>query len=178
MVNHSEGVRRSTFCIFIWKLSWFLKIIYDYIFVNYYVKKTFTSQKSGEAIRSPGPPVAVTHVCISMFSYFENRKTTYFHVLCLNFRIETKIKTFFLISYFNLSKKTKWHFGYTDFIYFLLMSDSMQSPMLYGLLRAGMKFLRKRVLHYWHCALWGLELSISSSGHNLCKLLKFEKLQC
>ena len=49
-----------------------------------------------------------------MFSYFENRKTTYFDVFCLNFSTETKIKTLFLISYFNLSKKTKWHFGYTD----------------------------------------------------------------
>ena len=48
-----------------------------------------------------------------MFSYFENRKTTYFDVFCLNFSIETKIKTLFLISYFNLSKKTKWHFRYT-----------------------------------------------------------------
>ena len=49
------------------------------------------------------------------FSYFENRKTIYFDVFCLNFTIETKIKTLFLISYFNLSKKTKWHFGYTDY---------------------------------------------------------------
>ena len=49
-----------------------------------------------------------------MFSYFKNRKTTYFDVFCLNFSIETKIKTIFQISYFNLSKKTKWHFGYTD----------------------------------------------------------------
>ena len=49
-----------------------------------------------------------------MFSYFKNRKTTYFDVFCLNFSIETKIKTIFQISYFILSKKTKWHFGYTD----------------------------------------------------------------
>ena len=34
--------------------------------------------------------------------------------LCLNFSIETKIKTLFLISYFNLSKKMNWHFGYTE----------------------------------------------------------------
>ena len=51
--------------------------------------------------------------------YFENQKTTYFDVFCLNFSTETKIKTLFLTSYFNLStkkkKKTKWHFGYTDF---------------------------------------------------------------
>ena len=40
-----------------------------------------------------------------MFSYFENRKTTYFDVFCLNFSIETKIKTLFLISSFSLSKK-------------------------------------------------------------------------
>ena len=39
-----------------------------------------------------------------MFSYFKNRKTTYFDVFCLNFSIETKIKTIFQISYFNLSK--------------------------------------------------------------------------
>ena len=38
-------------------------------------------------------------------SYFENRKTTYFDVFCLNFSIETKIKSLFLISYFSLSKK-------------------------------------------------------------------------
>ena len=37
--------------------------------------------------------------------YFENRITTYFDVFCLNFSIEAKIKTLFLISYFNLSKK-------------------------------------------------------------------------
>ena len=53
-------------------------------------------------------------IWISMFSYFENGKTAYFDVFCLNFSIETKIKTLFLISYFNLSKKTKWHIGYTD----------------------------------------------------------------
>ena len=40
-----------------------------------------------------------------MFSYFENRQTTYFDVFCLNFSIETKIKTLFLISYCNLSRK-------------------------------------------------------------------------
>ena len=37
--------------------------------------------------------------------YFENWKTTYFDVFCLNFSIEAKIKNLFLISYFNLSKK-------------------------------------------------------------------------
>ena len=46
-----------------------------------------------------------------MFSYFKNRKTTYFDVFCLNFSIETKIKTFFLISYFNLSKKRNGTLG-------------------------------------------------------------------
>ena len=49
-----------------------------------------------------------------MFSYFKSQKTTYFDVFCLNFSIETKIKTIFQTSYFNLSKKAKWHFGYTD----------------------------------------------------------------
>ena len=37
--------------------------------------------------------------------YFSVRKTIQFYVSCLNFSIETKIKTLFLISYFNLSKK-------------------------------------------------------------------------
>ena len=46
-------------------------------------------------------------IWISMFSYFENRKTTYFDVFCLNFSIQTKIKPLFLISYFNLSRKKK-----------------------------------------------------------------------
>ena len=46
-------------------------------------------------------------------SYFENRKTTYFDVFCLNFSIERKIMKF-LISYFHLSKTKKWHFGYMD----------------------------------------------------------------
>ena len=50
-----------------------------------------------------------------MFSYFKNPKITYFDVFCLKFSIETKIKTIFQISYFNLSKKTKWHFGYTGY---------------------------------------------------------------
>ena len=31
----------------------------------------------------------------------------YFDVFCLNFSIEMKIKTIFLISYFNLSKKNR-----------------------------------------------------------------------
>ena len=55
MVNHSEGVWRSTFCIFIWKISWFLKIIYDYVFFNYYVKKSLLSKKVGKP-RPPWPP--------------------------------------------------------------------------------------------------------------------------
>ena len=42
-----------------------------------------------------------------MFSYHEIRKTIYYYVLCFNFSIETKIKTLFLIQYFNLTKKTK-----------------------------------------------------------------------
>ena len=46
-----------------------------------------------------------------MFSYFENRKTTYFDVFCLNFSIQTKIKTLFVISYFNLSKKRNGTLG-------------------------------------------------------------------
>ena len=46
-----------------------------------------------------------------MFSYFKNRKTTYFDVFCLNFIIETKIKTLFLNSYFNLSKKRNGTLG-------------------------------------------------------------------
>ena len=52
-----------------------------------------------------------------MPDYFENRETISFYILRLNFSIETKIKTSFLISHFNLSKKnkTKWHFRYTDY---------------------------------------------------------------
>ena len=49
-----------------------------------------------------------------MFGYFENRKTSYFYmfyVLCLNFSIEIKIKTLFLISYYNLSKKRNGTLG-------------------------------------------------------------------
>ena len=42
-----------------------------------------------------------------MSSYFENRKAISFYVLCLNFSIEAKIKTLFLILHFNLSKKKK-----------------------------------------------------------------------
>ena len=57
----------------------------------------------------------------SKFVLLLNQKTNYtfgtriFYVACLNFSIETKIKTFFLISYFNLSKIAKWHFKYTDY---------------------------------------------------------------
>ena len=40
----------------------------------------------------------------------------WFHVLCLNFSIETKMKSLFLISHFNLSKKIL-HFRYTDRYY-------------------------------------------------------------
>ena len=42
-----------------------------------------------------------------MPSYFENKKTIWFNVLCINFSIETKMKALFLISYFNLSKKPR-----------------------------------------------------------------------
>ena len=53
-----------------------------------------------------------------MLRYFENRKTTYFDVFCLNLSIEMKIKTLFLISYFNLSKKKNemalWVHGLKD----------------------------------------------------------------
>ena len=42
-----------------------------------------------------------------MVSYFKNRKTTYFDVFCLNFSIETKIKTIFQIFYSNLSKRKR-----------------------------------------------------------------------
>ena len=40
-----------------------------------------------------------------------NVQSTYFDVFCLNFSIETKIKTLFLISYFNLSKKQNGTLG-------------------------------------------------------------------
>ena len=46
-----------------------------------------------------------------MFSYFEVRETTYCDVFCLNFSIETKIKTLFLISNFNLSKQRNGTLG-------------------------------------------------------------------
>ena len=45
-------------------MSWFLKIIYDYIFFNYYVKKSSLSKKvwgGGGSQGPPGPLVAVTH---------------------------------------------------------------------------------------------------------------------
>ena len=58
-------------------------------------------------------------IWISMFSYFKNRITTYFDVFGLNFSIETKIKTIFQISYFNLSKKKNemalWVHGFFNF---------------------------------------------------------------
>ena len=53
-------------------------------------------------------------IWISMFSYFENRKSTYFDVLRLNFSIETRIKTLYYNFIFQFIEKTKWHFGYTD----------------------------------------------------------------
>ena len=51
-----------------------------------------------------------------MFGYFKNWKTTYFDVFCLNFSIETKIKTIFQISYFNLSKKNEMALGLHGFV--------------------------------------------------------------
>ena len=58
-----------------------------------------------------------------MFSYFKNLKTTYFDVFCLNFSIETKIKTIFQISYFNLSKNEMalWVHGF-NLTYVLIYS--------------------------------------------------------
>ena len=56
----------------------------------------------------------------SKFILFLNQKTNYtigtrigtrIHVLCFNFSIETKIKTLFLISYLNLSKKRNGTLG-------------------------------------------------------------------
>ena len=38
------------------------------------------------------------------------KKPFLFNVLCPNCSMEIKIKTLFLLSYFNLSKKSKWHF--------------------------------------------------------------------
>ena len=49
-----------------------------------------------------------------MFNYFKNWKTTYFDVFCLKFSIETKIKTIFQISNFNLSTKLKMAFWGSD----------------------------------------------------------------
>ena len=72
-----------------------------------------------------------------MFGYFENQKTNQFHVLCLNFRIETKTKTLFVISYFNLSKKTKWHFEYRDYL-------SSTQYYLYN-------FHLFPPVYFWHC---------------------------
>ena len=46
-------------------------------------------------------------------------KTTYFDVFCLNFSIETKIKTFFPISYLNLSKKWNGTLGTPIIIHLL-----------------------------------------------------------
>ena len=46
-------------------------------------------------------------IWISKSSYFKNRKTILFHVICLKFSIKTKIETLFLISHFNLPKNLK-----------------------------------------------------------------------
>ena len=50
-------------------------------------------------------------IWISIFSYFENWKTISSYVLCLNHSTGTKIKTLFIISYFNLSKKRNGTLG-------------------------------------------------------------------
>ena len=49
-----------------------------------------------------------------MFSYFENRKTTYFDVFCLNFSIETKIKILFQfhISIYQKNEMALWVHGF------------------------------------------------------------------
>ena len=67
-----------------------------------------------------------------MFSYFKNRKTTYFDVFCLNFSIETKIKTLFLISYFNLSKKNRLGTRFTLAIFHSVgrLPDSIQEEKI------------------------------------------------
>ena len=54
-----------------------------------------------------------------MFRYFENRKTTYFNVFCLNFSVETKIKTLFLISFFNLLPKC-------HFVFFIIWNTKLE----------------------------------------------------
>ena len=51
-----------------------------------------------------------------MFGYFENQKTTYFDVFCLNFSIEMKIKNFISNFIFQFIKKTEmalWVNGFT-----------------------------------------------------------------
>ena len=71
-----------------------------------------------------------------MLSYFENQKTTCFDDFCLNFSIETKIKTLFLISYFNLSKKRNgtlgtWIWKEQPFIFTVyLMNHNFQTSVL------------------------------------------------
>ena len=58
-------------------------------------------------------PGGKLQIWISMFSYFENRKTTYFDFLSLNFTVEMKIKTLFLI--FQFIKKNEmalWVHGF------------------------------------------------------------------
>ena len=47
---------------------------------------------------------------------FENGKTILFYVLCLNFSIEAKIKSLFLIL-ISIYQKTKSYFRYTDYLY-------------------------------------------------------------
>ena len=65
-----------------------------------------------------------------MFSYFENRKTTYFDVFCLNFSIETKIKTLFLISYFNLSKKRNGTLG-TQIVVLSIFTETLEQFVVF-----------------------------------------------
>ena len=100
---------------------WALKLFDSFILIHYgYVKGMVTSfirhlSRFGFSFfKLKWKTKSKLQVWISMFSYFKNLKTNYFDVFCLNFSIETKIKSLFQISYFNLSKKTKWHFGYTD----------------------------------------------------------------
>ena len=68
-------------------------------------------------------------IWISMFSYSENWKATYFAVFYLNLSIEAKIKTLFLISYFNSSKKrngTESFVSETKHLYFHLYLISIR----------------------------------------------------
>ena len=89
-------------------------------------------------------------IWISISSYFENRKTISFYVLCLSFNVETKIKTLFLISHFNLSKKqtnkkNKLHFRYTD----------------------SRCFLRRKLMTWWWVVFFWLISNEQNKIHNI-----------